>query len=281
MQAVSQSYREHLPARPLARDASCVWILEVSAGGPAYEHRTVPNGCIELAYMMGTDVVTVTGMQRRPNVSRVEPGTTVVGLRLRPGTSPSILGATPTELVDLDVRLDDLWDRRAAMLADTLVEARSAADAAHLLQREVARRAVDSAETDPLVAAAIGRLQPWRRGDLATWAADLFISPRQLRRRFVAALGYGPKTFQRIRRFQGFLALSHAQHGDLARLAREAGYADQPHLTRECRQLTGLTPARFLEETRESCGPSHDHDVSYAGLRRALLATVPEGRTGS
>ncbi|MGE4428510.1 MAG: DUF6597 domain-containing transcriptional factor [Solirubrobacteraceae bacterium] len=36
--------------------------------------------------------------------------------------------------------------------------------------------------------------------------------------------------------------------GGLARVAAHAGYADQPHLTRDCRALTGLAPAALLAE---------------------------------
>ena len=89
---------------------------------------------------------------------------------------------------------------------------------------------------------------------------------------FVAALGFGPKAFQRILRFQGFLALSqglHSRHIGLARLAKQAGYADQSHLTRESSALTGLTPKAFLEEMWSSCGTNHDHEASYGGRRRA------------
>jgi hypothetical protein len=32
---------------------------------------------------------------------------------------------------------------------------------------------------------------------------------------------------------------------ELARLAADLGYADQPHLTRECVALSGLTPTRL------------------------------------
>jgi acyl-CoA reductase-like NAD-dependent aldehyde dehydrogenase len=39
----------------------------------------------------------------------------------------------------------------------------------------------------------------------------------------------------------------------LAQLALVAGYADQPHLTRECVALTGLPPLRFLAETKQTC----------------------------
>lgn len=44
---------------------------------------------------------------------------------------------------------------------------------------------------------------------------------------------------------QRFLALA-ARGGELARLAAEAGYADQPHLTRDCVELTGLPAAALL-----------------------------------
>lgn len=212
------------------------------AAGPAYEHRTVPNGCVEISHALGSDVVAVAGARRRPTVGLLAPGTRVVGVRLRPGAATSILGWAAAELVDLHLALDELWGRGATPLAGRLT-AKGSPDAA--------------------------------AGDIDAWSADLNISARQLRRRFVAALGYGPKTLQRILRFQGFLALSRQHRADvdsLARLAGEAGYADQPHLTRECVRLAEQTPRALLREIRESCSPNHDHDASYSELRRALLA---------
>jgi AraC-like DNA-binding protein len=47
-------------------------------------------------------------------------------------------------------------------------------------------------------------------------------------------------------RLRRFLALGEEAGGGLATLAAEAGYADQAHLTRECRRLTGRTPAELL-----------------------------------
>ena len=84
------------------------------------------------------------------------------------------------------------------------------------------------------------------------------LSLRQLRRRCHAAVGYGPKTLQRVLRFRLFVslidALSHDLAGpdpaglDLAGLAARAGYADQAHLTRECGSLAGLTPAALARQ---------------------------------
>ena len=77
----------------------------------------------------------------------------------------------------------------------------------------------------------------------------LGMSERQLLRRFKAAVGYGPKTLDRVLRFQRFLASARAvRRGDenLAGIAAELGYADQAHLTRECVELAGLTPRQLL-----------------------------------
>jgi AraC-like DNA-binding protein len=205
-------------------------------------------------------------------------GRLFIGIRLRPGAAWSILGRPASELVDLRVDLDQIWGPRVAMPAERLGEAGAPERAARLLEDELARRVADAPAPDPLVTAAIAQLQPWRFGGLDAVTSDLYISPRQLHRRFVAALGFGPKTLQRILRLQGFLALAQAAdqtHIGLARLAQQARYADQPHLTREVAALAGTTPQAFLEETRRSCGPNHDHDASYAGLRRALLAPLP------
>ena len=272
----SQSYRERLAKPEVAGLVSCVWIQRISPAAPVYEHRTVPNGCVEISCVLGEGLIRVAGPKQAPAVGRLAPGETVVGLRFRPGRAPALLAPPVSELVDLEVELDRLWGRPAVTLGERIAEAASAEDASRLLEQALVTRSADAPEPDVLVAEAVDRLQPWRSAHVSRVASDLFISPRQMRRRFLATLGCGPKELQRILRFQGFLALSDARHaGDMtiARLAHEAGYADQAHLTRECARLSGLPTSAFLEQMRASCGPSHDHTPSFAGLRHALLRT--------
>jgi AraC-like DNA-binding protein len=77
----------------------------------------------------------------------------------------------------------------------------------------------------------------------------LEVSPRTLRRRCQETFGYGPKTLECILRFQRFLRLaSRVERPRLADLAFDAGYADQAHLTREVRRLSGLSPATVLSQ---------------------------------
>ena len=73
-------------------------------------------------------------------------------------------------------------------------------------------------------------------------------------RRPAAAVGYGPKTLQRVLRFGRALAALDAGV-DLARLALEAGYADQAHLTRECTRLAGAPPAALARARLSAAAP--------------------------
>lgn len=277
----SQRYSERPPRPELGNLVSCVWTLQASSEGPAYEHRTVPNGCAEIAYITDTGQVRVAGPRRESTLERLAPGRTVVGVRLHPGVAPRILAATGAELVDLDVDADVLWGRPAVTLAERLLEAPAAEDAAGLLEDEILARCSAAHDPDLLVAEVLRRIQPWQPMHLADTASELFISPRQLRRRFLSTFGFGPKTMQRILRFQGFLALanaSHAAHLPVGGLAAAAGYSDQAHMSHECSRLTGLTPKAFLTELQRSCGPNHDHAASFAPLRRALLQTARRER---
>jgi AraC-like DNA-binding protein len=77
----------------------------------------------------------------------------------------------------------------------------------------------------------------------------LGISERTLRRQCDELFGYGPKTLDRILRFQRFLALARTDLDErLACLALGAGYADQAHLTREVQSLCGMTAGEFVRQ---------------------------------
>ena len=118
---------------------------------------------------------------------------------------------------------------------------------AHLLG--VAADLAGSGPPDPAVTqAAILLRDP--RAHAEDVAADVGLSLRQLRRRCHAAVGYGPKTLQRVLRFRMFVSWidQDSDAADLAALAAEAGYADQAHLTRECVSLSGLTPAALARQ---------------------------------
>ena len=105
------------------------------------------------------------------------------------------------------------------------------------------------APADPIVsatAAAAAKESPSTNGIVRGLTDEFGWSERTLRRRCRQAFGYGPKTLERILRFQRFLRFLSNGRAPLAVLALEAGYADQAHLAREARRLSGQSPSALM-----------------------------------
>ena len=242
------------PAPAALRDSvACLW-AQVADGDRS--GLVLPDACADLIWEQGRGAH-VAGPDTGPVPVSLAAGTIMIGVRFRPSAGGPALGIPLSELRDQRVNLADLRPADARRLPADLGPAAA-------LARSLAVTAglVEDAQPDPAVARAARLLHdPQARAEDV--ADDVGLSLRQLRRRCHAAVGYGPKTLQRVLRFRRFVAridaLSHdpASPGragldlarlDLAGLAAQVGYADQAHLTRECGSLAGLTPAALARQ---------------------------------
>lgn len=73
------------------------------------------------------------------------------------------------------------------------------------------------------------------------------ISSRTVRRRFLRATGLTPTSIRQIERAQQAATLLQ-QGMSIFDVVFQAGYADQPHLTRALRRFYGLTPAQVMRQ---------------------------------
>ncbi|WP_344491079.1 helix-turn-helix domain-containing protein, partial [Glycomyces endophyticus] len=94
---------------------------------------------------------------------------------------------------------------------------------------------------DPVALAVAAALDAPRPPRLPVLARDLGCSERHLRRRVADAAGYGPKTLEQILRYRRAVDAA-GERPVWARVAAEAGYADQAHLSREVRRWSGRPP---------------------------------------
>src|SRR5690349_6285122 len=255
------AYREMpLPGRP-APHVACLWTRDPEPA--ASVRRILPDACVDVVWVQG-DRLVVAGPATGPSLNALPAGAAAAGVRFRVGAAGSALGIAAQELRDRYVDLAEVWGRRAAgRLAARLERAATPNAATAELVRAVVGRLSPPDELDGVVRAAALRAATPRTA-VERVASDLGLGERQLRRRFADAVGYGPKTLQRVLRFQRFLALAEASGAaaDLAQLAFEAGYADQAHLTRDCRRLSGLTPAALLAT---GAGAAGEQSVIAAG----------------
>ncbi len=238
---MSATYVESPAPQPLASHACCVWSHVAGSGG--HVERVLPDGCADVVWIEGEDIV-VAGPATREVIVAIPAGVAALGVRFGPGAAGAALGVAARELRDRTVALQDVWGAPAIELAERL-SATPRADRLTVLAAAVARRLDAARGPDALVARASALLGA---GMPVTAASrEVALTDRHLRRRFHDAVGYGPKTLQRVLRLRRFLDLAESgPSSDLARVAAEAGYSDQSHLTRECSDLTGMPPAALL-----------------------------------
>jgi transcriptional regulator GlxA family with amidase domain len=132
----------------------------------------------------------------------------------------------------------------------------------------IADRLETVADPDPLVRDAVTWIIAHPRGRVEEMARRYGLSDRQMRRRFAQAVGYGPKTLQRVLRMQRVLWLAHADASappSLAQLALASGYADQAHMTRELAALTEMTPHLILRGSRRDSALSDLFKTTVGG----------------
>jgi len=229
----SDVYREFAPPAWARTAIECFWLRRGDGGSV----RVLPDACADIVWRPGAGAM-IAGPDSKAWTSRTRPGELIVGARLLPGAGGAAFGIPLVEVRNARVPVDALGlDPRRELSGALDPDDAAAAVAAVALAR------VAQAPPDPAVqAAAIRLVDPAQRVDQL--ASALGFSERQLQRRFLAAVGYGPKTLQRVLRLRRFLATNRFD-GGLAAAAAGAGYADQAHLTRECRALTGLTPGEL------------------------------------
>ncbi|WIV58658.1 AraC family transcriptional regulator [Amycolatopsis nalaikhensis] len=253
--AARSVYREVAPPPALAGVLACGWHGDTGWARPL---RVLPDGCADLVW--DGDALAVVVTAGAPVRLWVPAAALRVGFRLRCGAAAAVLGTSMPELPAGPTRLSDLWGAAARRAEDVLAHTADPEAQRGILETLVAQRRVTP---DRRVLAAVHALgTATRTSDVADTVG---VSERALRRHLVHAVGAGPKQVHRIRRFQRFLRLLEplaARRTSLARVAAELGYADQSHLGRDCRRLSGSSPAALVRvaEKFQTSAPLARHD---------------------
>lgn len=239
--AAAGHFEERAVARGLGDRFAAIWMHRMPRDG-APPVIITPDATIDLQWIDGT--LRIAGPDREPQTEIIPAGATVIGFRFRPALAASWLGIPAHELVGKRIDLEDLWGAKARRLADRIDAGQHGGGTVAALETALAEFELKR-PTDTAMAAAFTFIEagPPPGARLVPWLArSLAMSERTLRRRFDESFGYGPKTLDRILRYQRFIKLSQSTQSPIAAVAIEAGYTDQAHLTRESRLLSGITP---------------------------------------
>lgn len=252
------------PAPPLGRFVDCLWYLDGVAGSHMRE-RALPTGAMDLVVDLSASAVrlfrsetdlagstfrgpVLCGAHSEYFVIESARGQMVLGAHFKPGGAAPFLGAPAGEFAAANFSLEDIWPpSEARRLHQRLLEAPSPDARLALLENVLLRRLSKARLPHPAAEHALLRLSAnpsvlriAELRDATGYSAKLFI------RLFRDACGFSPKVFARIQRFQKVIArLGGGHRVEWADVALEGGYYDQPHLNREFRAFSGVSPGDY------------------------------------
>jgi AraC-like DNA-binding protein len=190
----------------------------------------------------------------RSAISRSSGAQRGVHVHMPLSTMKRLLGLPLHELADRTVALSDFgpWGRA---LNEELVEARSVAQRAAMLDKHLAARLADTPDERADVAHAVAMLAQRPDIRIEALAADLGWSRKQLGRHVREATGVGPRLFRRLARFSRLVArIQRREIASWTELALDGGWFDQPHMLRDFRDFAGVTPREFLARSMPNMG---------------------------
>lgn len=240
------------------------------AGMPAGAHRGVPSRWLTFIVTLDEPLDVTDGSGRRgrfdamvaglddtPSLIRHDGRMTGVQLDLDPLCARAVFGVPASELVRQSVSLDAVWGPVAARLREQLHELPDWPARLRLLRDEVERRLDGADRPRPEVD------HVWRRlvaadgaVEIGALAEDVGYSRRHLSDLFRGELGLPPSRVRRVLRFdRAQRMLASAAHPALARIAADAGYADQAHFTRDFTAFAGCSPSSLMQDPLRLAGP--------------------------
>ncbi|HTK49949.1 MAG TPA: AraC family transcriptional regulator [Gemmatimonadaceae bacterium] len=253
------AYAEYAPSADLRRLVACTWVAH-TAREASHPRPVLADACSDVV-VIGDAAPHVAGPATRTHMVATPPGTIVVGIRFRPGAARAAFGCDAGELCDANPELRAVCGRSESALGAELSAAATTDAMRAALERWARRRLAPRADRDAGALRAAAALLVDPTLTVGALGHSLGWSARRLHREITATCGYGPKMLQRIVRMQRTLRLARrrartlrANPLPLASLALDAGYADQAHMTRELRDLTGFTPRELLTRQRADVG---------------------------
>jgi AraC-like DNA-binding protein len=242
------AYHQLAPPPDLAHVIDAYWVNSCEAAG-GRASTVLPDGCIDLVLRAegAARSLQASALTTEPfSIPAVE-GRWFVGARFRPAMSRVVLDVLPAECRGEAIEAFS-FDGSFAALARRIASAGTPREALDSLRAEVELRARANArlEAPPRVRRALALLRGDRAPSSSELARQLGMTERSLQRELVCWAGLPPKALARIFRMERAAGMIRGGGRALALVALDAGYADQPHMTREFRRLTGRAPGEHL-----------------------------------
>jgi len=221
----------------------CFWVVTAEQDATI---RVVPDGSSAISIQLQgrrRSEWSLRGPLLKPDERRFASPAILIGIRLRPAVAFLLSGIPAHTLVDRRIGLNEI---SAFQDLSSEERPRTPDQCIDVLQQFLVRR-LEHARVHDVIATALHEIER-EHGCLRIEevAARCGVSPRHLSRLMRVWVGYGPKSYATVIRFQATLhEMEHAPARTAAALAADNGYFDQAHLTLDVARFAGATPGHL------------------------------------
>lgn len=257
------NYQTFQPHSDLESLISCYWTLEVSAENDAEKQRIIPDGCIEMAFILGDDIKRYTTedefiLQPRAMVlgQTIEPFyieptgyVNTFAIRFYPYGFANFVSMSIKDLANKETPIELLFGANTAKeLEQNIIQAKDSKHRIEIIEIFLLEKLNDQTTIDNIVKKTVDALLTSKGTESITTILKEDLSKRrQLERNFKKQIGVSPKQLGKVIRLQTALKMLLNKKTDtLTNIAYESEYFDQAHFIKDFKEFTGINPNEFL-----------------------------------
>jgi len=261
------NYQTFHPHPDLESLVKCYWTLEVPAETNAQRQRIVPDGCIEMIFILGDDIKRYTS----ENEFIVQPRAIVVGqitepfiieptgyvhcfaARFYPFGFANFVTRPIKDLANKETPIEQLFGEKTAReLAQKIIQATHTKARIEIVENFLLGKFKNKRTIDSVVKLTVDTmLETKGNTSINSILKEDLTKRRQLERKFVNQIGISPKQLSKVIRLQAALKLLLNQQSEsLTQIAYESEYYDQAHFNRDFKEFTGINPKDFLQNDK-------------------------------
>jgi AraC-like DNA-binding protein len=259
------NYQLYPPHPDLASFIKCYWTLEVPIQAGSQRQRILPDGYLEMFFILGDDIKRYTSEDK----FIIQPRFMVLGqitepffieptgyvncfaVRFYPYGFANLVSMPIKDLANRETPLTLLFGEETAnALGENITKADDTNARIKLIENFLFQRLNEQVAVDNIVKTTIDMMFLTRGNTTIKKMMKNDVSKRrQLERRFVKQIGISPKQLCRVIRLQTALKMMLNQQGEtFAEIAYDSDYYDQAHFIKDFKDFTGTTPKEFFED---------------------------------
>jgi len=260
-------YETFKPNQQLEPLVKCYWTLEVPQQRDTQKQLIIPDGCIEMFFILGDDVKRYTSA----NKFIIQPREMVLGqitepffieptgyvnsfaVRFYPYGFANFVSIPIKKLANKETPLAVLFGKKASQeLGQKIKLAADTKKRIKIVETFLLNKLKAKVTIDKIVKTTIDTMLLTKGSTpISSILKNDLSKRRQIERKFFEKVGISPKKLGKVIRLQAVLKmLLNSQGESLTKVAYDNEYYDQAHFIKDFKEFTGTTPKEFLRDDK-------------------------------